>query len=297
MKLSQLAAFAETARTGSFTEAALNLDVSQSSISHAIQSLEAELGIPLLERDRSGVSALTAAGRTVLAHVTAILDHRDAILREVRTPESTTTNRRLRVGSIRSFLSPHFLAGLVGNFQRTHPDLELTLFEGTVKEVAVWLETGVIDVGFLSVPADRLDCVRLTRDELVVAMSAERARHAPDAIPHESLWSEPLILEDGTCVPLVLQRAGLVADRFPLRVQFQASNASTALEMVREGLGVTILPRMMIPMHHDGLVVTPFTPPLFVELGLAIRSRESASPAARQFIEAATSWKWLQQPG
>ena len=62
------------------------------------------------------------------------------------------------------------------------------------------------------------------------------------------------------------------------------------LAMVREGLGVTILPRKMFPDQLEGITAIPLDPPCELQIGLAVRSETSASPAARLFVQTAVAW-------
>ncbi len=60
--------------------------------------------------------------------------------------------------------------------------------------------------------------------------------------------------------------------------------------MVREGLGITILPRMMLPEKLEGIAGIPLDPPLQLQIGLAVRSQETASPGAALFVQTAVTW-------
>jgi len=291
MQLTHLASFVDVATTGSFTEAALARDVSQSAISHAISALERELGVTLIERNRTGVIALTAVGERVLVHARAMLAHGDAIAQEAIAALGRDSGK-LRVGNIRSFVSPRLLAGYLATFRRQHPDIEVTLFEGTMKEVAGWLDDRTIDVGFVMFPAEGVDATRIAADELVLVTREDVT--VPATISRDHLLSQDLVMEDAACVMHVIRRAGWPTSTRTPRVRYQASNTETILEMVREGIGVSILPRTMVPETPLGLTVQRFDPPLQVEIGLAVRSTTSASWAARQFIAAVASWSWLR---
>jgi DNA-binding transcriptional LysR family regulator len=73
-------------------------------------------------------------------------------------------------------------------------------------------------------------------------------------------------------------------------VRYQASEGATILAMVREGLGITILPRGTFPEKLEGIAAIPLDPPLQIQIGLAVRSADSASPAATLFVQAAVAW-------
>jgi DNA-binding transcriptional LysR family regulator len=73
-------------------------------------------------------------------------------------------------------------------------------------------------------------------------------------------------------------------------IRYQASGGTTILAMVREGLGITILPRMMLPEKLEGVAAIPLDPPHSLQIGLALRSQETASPAAVLFVQTAVAW-------
>jgi DNA-binding transcriptional LysR family regulator len=75
-----------------------------------------------------------------------------------------------------------------------------------------------------------------------------------------------------------------------LHVRYQASDSATIVAMVREGLGITLLPRMMLPRKLEGVLALPLNPPQDVPIGLAVRERSTASPGAQLFLQVALTW-------
>ncbi|MGB3328615.1 MAG: LysR family transcriptional regulator [Thermomicrobiales bacterium] len=292
MNLSQLESFLAVVETGSFTEAAFARGITQSAVSHAVQSLEQELGTPLVVRKRKGIE-ITPLGERVLVHVRAMVVHMDAITQEAMA-ERGQRGGRLRIGSIRSFVSPRILAAFVSHFRQRFPDIDLAIFEGTMREVATWIENGTIDVGFVMVPAEGLAATTVSRDELVVVVPRNHPLAQATSIAPSLLAGEDLVMESTECVLHVLHHAGVTGADTRLRIRYQASNSDTIFAMVREGIGSSILPRTMIPERDDGMVALPFDPPRHVQLGIAVRSEATASWAARQLVESAISWKWMR---
>jgi DNA-binding transcriptional LysR family regulator len=70
-------------------------------------------------------------------------------------------------------------------------------------------------------------------------------------------------------------------------IRYQASDSATIHAMVREGLGITLLPRMMLPKKLEGMVALPLNPPFHLPIGLAVKSQGMASPGANLFIQTA----------
>src|SRR5581483_8822185 len=121
MNFSQMQSFVALADTGSFTEAAYAIDLTQSAVSHALAALENELGVTLIERNRKGVVALSGIGEKILPHARALLAQMEAIEQEARAAQGLAQGK-LRLGSILSIVSPDLLASLLTNFQQHYPD-------------------------------------------------------------------------------------------------------------------------------------------------------------------------------
>ena len=286
MNFTQLESFVAIANTGSFTEAAYAIDLTQSAVSHALAALESELGVTLLERNHTGVVALTNAGQRLLPHVRALLAQAETIQQEARAARGLARGK-LRLGSIPS-ISPRLLAGVLTHFQHQYPDIDVVLFEGTLQEVQEWLGTSVIDVGFVHHPAKGVESTLLATDDMQVFIASGHRLHTRTSVTVGELREERLIMPRTGCeVPELFEKQrGMQGPP----VRYQASSGATILAMVREGLGITILPRMMLPEQLDGIAAIPLDPPHFLQIGLAVRSTDAASPAATLFVQTAVAW-------
>ena len=286
MNFSQLESFVAVAETGSFTEAAYSIDLTQSAVSHALAALESELGVTLLERNRTGVVALTNVGQRLLPHVRALLAQAEIIQQEARAARGLARGK-LRLGSIPS-ISPRLLAGVLTHFQQQYPDIDVVLFEGTLQEVQEWLGTSVIDVGFVHHPARGVESTHLVTDDMQVFVASRHRLHARTSVTVGDLREERWILPRTGCeIPeLFEQQRGKQGPP----VRYQVSEGATILAMVREGLGITILPRMLLPERLEGIAAIPLDPPHSLQIGLAVRSADSASPAATLFVQTAIAW-------
>ncbi|WP_201372878.1 LysR family transcriptional regulator substrate-binding protein [Ktedonobacter robiniae] len=92
------------------------------------------------------------------------------------------------------------------------------------------------------------------------------------------------------CSFQMMERAGLERCRSRPPLRCQASDSATILAMVREGLGITLIPRMMLPKKLKGVVALPLDPPQPLQIGLAVRSQEMASRGATLFVQTALAW-------
>ncbi|GHO46748.1 LysR family transcriptional regulator [Ktedonospora formicarum] len=295
MNLSQLQSFIALAETGSFTEAAYAIDLTQSAVSHALSALEKELGVTLIERNRKGVVALTATGQRIIPHARALLASASAIEQEARVERGLAMGK-LRLGSMLSIISPNLLASVMTRFQQRYPDMEVVLFEGAMHEVGDWIEKSVIDVGFVLLPPEEgREHTLIMSDELCVLVPEKHRFSKQDFVTGSDLREEGLIIEKSQCALQLMKMAGTDLGRHLPHVRYQASDSATILAMVREGLGVTLMPRMMLPERLDGMSALSLDPPQYLQIGLSVRSRKTISPGANLFIQTALDWMREQE--
>lgn len=293
MNFTQLQAFVALVDTGSFTEAAYAINLTQSAVSHALSTLEAELGVTLIERSRKGVVALTGVGQKILPHVRALLAQTEAIEQEAKAAQGVAMGK-LRLGSTPTIISPDLLVGVLTRFKGQYPDVEVVLFEGTMQEVGEWIENSVIDVGLALHPGKCLDSTLLMIDELCVILPPKHRFHQRTAVSRDELNDEGFIMAKNECTMQFLRMVGLYLDQDTPVIRYQATDNATILAMVREGLGITVLPRTTLPKRLDGLVALPIDPPQRLEIGLVMKTMETASPAAKLFVQTIADWMQTQ---
>ncbi len=283
--LAQLRAFVAVADSGAFTKAAGALHMTQSGVSHAIASLESELGVSLIERDRSGVRP-TEVGRRVLIHAQEVLGGMERIGWEVTGVRELETGR-LTIGSFPSAAS-RLLPALMGSFRNRYPGIEVVLVEGTDQKVHERIRSRRVDVGFVTLPAKGLETVPIAEDAMLAVVPAGHALANKEKVGVDELAVEPFVMSMGGCEPLitaVFRAAGVVPD-----IRFEVRDVGTILAMVGEGLGVTIVPELALPQNLDSLSsvrALALNPPVRRRLALAVRSLATASPATMAFIEQA----------
>jgi DNA-binding transcriptional LysR family regulator len=289
MNFSQLQSLVALADTGSFTEAAYSIDLTQSAVSHALAALESELGVTLIERNRKGVVALTRIGQTIIPHVRSLLASASTIEQETKAAQGEVRGK-LRLGSIRSIISPGLLASVLNCFRVSYPDIEVILFEGAMHEVGDWIEKSIIDVGFVVLPAREIESTLITTDELCVLVSSRHRLHERVTVAPRELREEGFVMEKTECTLQLMKKAGMETGRTGPHIRYQASDSATILAMVREELGITLVARQMLPKKLEGVVALSLDPPKPLQIGLAVKSQTMASPGAHLFIQTALTW-------
>lgn len=271
--LRQLQFFLALVRRRSFSKAAGDCFVSQSTLSSAIKELEGVLDRQLVDRTTRQFS-LTPAGQEVAERGARILAMAEDLAQAIAARKPLEGPLHLGViPTIAPFLLPKVAAGLARRF----PKLELYLREDLTAALAERLADGSLDAALLAFPFDLpgLDWVEIGEDPFLLAAAPGSPLAEKKQIRPADLRGAPLLLlEDGHCMrDHALEACKLrqhdVADAFG------ATSLFTLTEMVRAGLGATLLPKMAVDAGlaaNAGLSVAPLAAPAPARtIGLAWR--------------------------
>jgi DNA-binding transcriptional LysR family regulator len=295
MKFHHLRAIAAISNSGSFTGAAKQLKISQSSLSHAVTDLEQELGVRLFERGRQGATA-TEAGDRVLTHARRVLSSVDSIRREADNTSGLLSGR-VRIGSIPS-ATVAFLPKIIGSFSRQYPNVEMTLLEEPSQEqeqLREWLQESTIDVALIQLPMAGVPVLPLMRDELCVIVAAPSFLARSKDLSVRELAQESFVMSRYSSESLI--HAAYARARLSLVPRFEVQDLGTLVSMIREGLGISIVPRLVFSETPKGVAQIPLRPRICRELGLVVNSPDHSPPAVRAFVRTAqelarTKRKW-----
>lgn len=284
MRIHHLRALSAVADKGTFTGAAATLGISQSSLSHAIAGLEHELDIPLVLRGRRGAQ-LTEIGQRVLVHARQALASLESIRAETDGLRGALSGR-IRVGSIPS-ATVDLLPKVMAQFSRRHPAVELTLLEEPsqgMRQLLEWLREGTIDLALLEAPVGGVAVVPLLHDELraIVSSRSPLARHGQLCI--RDLAKEPFILSRYSTERLI--HAAYAREGLAPAIRFELQDLGTLVSMVREGLGISIVPKLAFPAAPPGVRLISISPRIRRQLGYAVMPSHRPAPAVQAFIEA-----------
>ena len=281
MNILKYMAFIKTAEYGSFTKAAEVLHYSQSGISRMIGDLEKEWRVTLLERSRWGVS-LTSDGSRLLARAQKLCEEYRKLQMEVDDLHGVQSGL-IRIGTFSS-VATHWLPNIIKAFQKDHPNIDYELLLGDYAEIEEWIAEGRVDCGFVRLPArPAFETIPLARDDLLAVLPEGHPLAESERVPASALCSEPFILlERGarTDVTEIFEREGLSP-----RVRFTTWDNYAIMSMVESGLGISILPELILRRIPYRIVAKKLAVPAYREISLALRERESASLAVKKFIE------------
>ncbi|MGY8663047.1 LysR family transcriptional regulator [Bradyrhizobium sp. UFLA05-109] len=274
----QARCFCSVAEKGNFTVAADHLCLSQSAVSQAVAALERTLGAQLLVRRRDGIT-LTSAGVAALAEARAVLAAVERLAGSVR--HSAALSGSLRIGVVQSAairLLPRWLRQL----RDAHPDISVTLYEGTDPEVTAWIQAGIVEIGFTSRTHAELAAMPVFRDDYVVVVRQGHAFAAKRSIALKDLDGQRMLLSGGGCETLV-QELLAAASSNPEIVCLVRDNA-TLTSMVSEGLGLTIMPELALPLDRHDFVTIKLRPSMQRTLHAVTRKPDELGPVPLAFL-------------
>ncbi|MCL7874493.1 LysR family transcriptional regulator [Bacillus altitudinis] len=272
--------FQTVVECGSFTKAGEKLGLTQSGVSHNMAKLESELGIVLLHRNRNGLS-LTDAGERVMPHIRQIIHHASLLEQEAALIQGMEVGS-IKIGTFSSF-SSKMLPQLIHRFTKSYPNIQLELYEGGYEEIEEWIASGTVDLGFLTQPSRDLETVPLFQDELVVLMQEGHRFHTKKVMEVASFQDEPFIMPKAGCDQLIkklLKESGVKP-----HVLFEIGDNNTLISMVQEGLGLTIIPKLMLPPQVPHANVIPLETSVYREIHMSFKSFNTVSPSTKRWIE------------
>ena len=278
--MNRYAAFLKVVELSSFTKAAEILGYTQPAMSQMIASLENELGIKLLYRSRYGVR-LTPEGERLLPSVqssVAQFQSMQNIAGEIRGLDSGV----VRIGTISS-ISCHWLPPVIRLFWEKYPNVQLIVHQGDYTTIPEWVRTGELDFGFVTPEAvEGTDERFLKYGEHRACLPKDHPLAKKSSVTLKELVTEPfLLLEEGSySEPLAaFHAAGLEPN-----IRMTMHDDYSILSMVEQGLGVTILPELVLRKQNYDIVMLPTEPMVMRRISIISRDKNELSIAAKRFI-------------
>src|SRR5436190_4141821 len=290
LHVGRLKVLREVAARGSFSEAADALSYTQSAVSQAVATLEAELGATLIERDRRGIRP-TAAGSALVDRADAILAQLDAAAEEVA---AITGGRggRLRIASFPT-AGATLMPLAVATFRAAHPDVELSLAEGEPEEIVPRLRAGELDLALLfefrgvsEKLGSKYRRVDLLEDPMYLALPSGHRLVDEPRVRLEDLSAESWVQTsaESPCARHVVRSCH--AAGFEPTVSFESDDYQTVQGLVAAGVGVALIPELALSSVRDDVFIRALHPKGPVRRVVAATGRGGgASPAAERMLE------------
>jgi DNA-binding transcriptional LysR family regulator len=290
LNVQRLVVFREVIERGSFSGAADALSYSQPAVSQAVATLEAELGVTLIERDRRGVRP-TAAGAALVGHTDGILTRMEAAEEELAAIAGLRAGR-LRIASFPTAgatLMPLALA----SFKASHPGVTVTLAEGEPEEIVPRLRAGELDLlllyefaGVSEKLGPGIRRVDLIEDPMHVALPAGHPLAEKPKLRLADLRNKAWVQtsESSPCAQHVVRSCLEVG--FEPTVSFESDDYQTVQGLVAAGVGVALIPQLALSSVRDDIVIRELDPPAPTRTVFAATARgEAVTPAVATMLD------------
>lgn len=274
-------AFIIIIETGSFTKAAEKLGYTQSAISQMVHSLEEELSTTLLLRSRKGVT-LTPDGEELLPYIRKLHNsHRE--LMEKQKEMQGLQSGKVRIGTFSS-VSCHWLPGLMKDFKERYPSVNFELYQGEYTSIAQLIKEGSVDFGFVNPAAvSALNTIPLKQDEMLAVIPNNHPLVAYEKVSLKELSSEPFILLDEGQLSEPLEF--FKENNLQPNIQYRVHDDYTIMSMIEKGLGISILPELVLNRINYNIVTKQISPPIVRTIGIAFKNKKALPIASRYFID------------
>jgi DNA-binding transcriptional LysR family regulator len=280
----------------SFGKAGERLNLSAPAVFAQIQLLEAELGEKLYQRAGRKL-VLTAAGRLAMDYCRRLILVHDEAVGAVRELSG------LRRGSLYLGCGPHISVSIVPHLLRAylanHPNVELRLITGNDEMLFEELEAGKVDLILMNLPVDAPTLVQnpLWRYEMVFVVPPDDEAANRSTVSAAELSARPFILYQRSVVIEAAIRQFCVAAGFEPKVVMQNDQADSIKELVKLGLGISLLPLWSVSedaRRGTLRILRLHDKQLFSVTGLLYRKASYLPIALRSLLTVAYQWQsWL----
>ena len=294
ISIRQLSAFISVADNGSFTRASEQIHLTQSAVSGLIKELESSLGIVLFDRTTRQLS-LSVVGHHLLPQARRILNEMQLFENEASSLTSLAQGQvRLAVSQFAASSMP----AVIARFAKAYPDISVSLLDCSAENVLEHIQNIEVDLGVgtergFTEPDDDISADLLYQLPFCVVMPDNHALAQKSEVIWQDLVDTPLITLQG---PFIEQVTAELDEEIASHIQqarYKVSFMSTALEMTRQGFGITLclpyMPEVIDWVSANGLQMRPLAQPVkmrrFFIYQRSSRALSPASIAFKQFLQ------------
>ena len=270
--------FKTVADIGSFHKASDILGLTPSAISHTISNMESELGFSVLTRSKSGIT-LTNYGEHLLPYVNAVLNSDESLQQTIAEMNGLKTGK-VKIG-VFSSVCTNWLPDILSSFQKKYDQIVIEVFQGTYEDVADWIKTGVVDIGFLSVSSAKdIPIEPLYKDPLLCVLPKGAKKSGS---------KEYMDIEEMRNHQFVTQRESTDADiqnilkenKLSIQSNYHVVDDLSTIKLVEKGFGICLMPELVmkdITYEVDTYKVKPEASRI---IGIAAMNPNFMAPAVR----------------
>lgn len=278
MTLLSYQVFQTVVNQGSFQKAAQVLSLTPSAVSHAVSSMEQELGNALFVRSKKGIT-LTSYGEYLLPYINAVL------VSEEHLHQAIDGINELQQGTVKigcfSSVCTNWIPDIIHSFQADYPGIQIEIYEGTYADVSYWIKNGIVEIGFLSSSsAGDLPFEPLYEDPLLCVVPSDYQK---------KLDSPVMTIEEMQNESFVSQRETTDADitnffksnGLNVRSAYHVVDDLSTISMVAEGFGICIMPALVMNDIPYAVKTYPVSPKASRIIGISALEPELLAPAAK----------------
>lgn len=287
MNIKQMKGFLELSKTLNFSKTAKQMYMSQPAFSRMIESMEKEIGVKLIQRDKVNPKP-TPAGQNVLRHCERILNEYNELMQDAK--RFSAERKKLTVGILEDGIRAGNTGRIIRQFAEENPDVEID-FRNTSESAAFdQIQEGELDCGILvhfpEVYREQLNGTVISWDHDCVFMNRNNPLASKEKVSVKDLRSEGFIVVDASQSRFGFNRTmGLCLQYgFAPHIAKSVSSVTTALLEVDMNYGVMILHNSMQDIAGPETVAIPLEgePELSVQM---IHRKDSGNPALERFRE------------
>ena len=286
MDLARIRLFLDIVDSKNLSFTAQRFGYTQSGVSHSLSKLENELGVTLFTRTKHGVE-LTSDAEFLVPYA------RNLMIQEKNFMEAAHSLQGIQCGSLTiatyASVAARWLPQIITTFQRQYPNVSYSIREGGMEDIESWIMNGEVDFGFLSWRKDSpIKFKAIAKDPLVAVM--KRNHPLPpsyfETFPIYGFMDFPFIASPGA-VDYDIHSAFIDSGIVPMTT-YVCNEPSTTISMVKSGLGISLLPKMVVEKHKDEICMVRTTPSYTRTLGVGFHPKRSLSLASKEFIRMAS---------
>lgn len=284
MDLKQIAYFLKIVDAGSFSAAADELYISQSSLSKQIMALEKELGFLLFERSKRKI-AVTPAGKTFLPHARNLHAEFQMMLANVAAYKTAPA---LSIISI-PVIAQYGITTRIARFRQAHPEIQFALEEREAAAILPALKSREFDLAFLRdnyLDKSLYDYVEVAHDQFLVALSRQHRLARRQSLALMDLAGENFIMFDKGTIVHELAMDACRAAGFEPRIFYASLRVESILGLVASNSGIALVMQKIFEYHkHPEVVSIPLRETIASSLVLAWPKDVTLSNTALDFVD------------
>ncbi len=278
MTLLSYQVFQTVVNQGSFQKAAQVLSLTPSAVSHAVSSMEQELGNALFVRSKKGIT-LTSYGEYLLPYINAVLSSEEHLHQAIEGINELQQGT-VKIGCFSSVCT-NWIPDIIHSFGKDYPGIQLEIYEGTYSDVSYWIKNGIVDVGFLSSSsAGDLPFEPLYEDPLLcVVPSGYQKKQDCDVMTIAEMQDESFVSQRETTDADITNFFN--SNGLNVRSAYHVVDDLSTISMVAEGFGICIMPALVMNDIPYAVKSYPVSPKASRIIGISALVPDLLAPAAK----------------